>query len=256
MVTNNCWISTIKKSVSRAEFPYLRRGNALGRPAMCPRVLLPVCGPAVSATHGSANRMSIRSSRSRSLIARAWAYRLKGRLTLMTPPPTCATGWRLGASRSTTPKPSWYWILKKRPRCYTRRLPTTCAGSSDPDQMGTVVAVQKAVWQEERSGMAEYLSQTIREDPEILAVYAAYADGQIVSSAWLAFQPPSPFAGLWGGSTLPAYRKQGFYTALVAVRVQEALRARRALPHDRCQPDEPAYCAALWLPVHHDCLRL
>ena len=38
------------------------------------------------------------------------------------------------------------------------------------------------------------------------------------------FRPPSPFAGLWGGSTLPAYRKQGFYTALVAVRVQEALR--------------------------------
>lgn len=95
---------------------------------------------------------------------------------------------------------------------------------ADPDQMDAVVAVQKAVWQEARSGMAEYLSQTMREDPEILAVYAAYADRQIVSSAWLAFQPPSPFAGLWGGSTLPAYRKQGFYTALLAVRVQEALR--------------------------------
>ena len=95
---------------------------------------------------------------------------------------------------------------------------------TDPDQIGAVVAVQEAVWQEEWSGSASYLSQTMREDPEILAVYAAYADGQIVSSAWLAFQPPSPFAGLWGGSTLPAYRKQGFYTALVAVRVQEALR--------------------------------
>jgi len=101
---------------------------------------------------------------------------------------------------------------------------------ADPDQMGAVVAVQKAVWQEEeRSGTADYLSQTMREDPQILAVYAAYADGQIVSSAWLTYYRPSPFAGLWGGSTLPAYRKQGFYTA---------------------------HCAALWLSVHHDCLRL
>ena len=95
---------------------------------------------------------------------------------------------------------------------------------ADPDQIGAVVAVQEAVWQEERSGLASYLSQTMREDSKFLTVYAAYADGQIVSSAWLVYQPPSPFASLWGGSTLPAYRKQGFYTALVAVRVQEALR--------------------------------
>ena len=29
--------------------------------------------------------------------------------------------------------------------------------------------------------------------------------------------------GLWGGSTLPEYRKQGLYTALVKARVQEAI---------------------------------
>jgi hypothetical protein len=29
---------------------------------------------------------------------------------------------------------------------------------------------------------------------------------------------------MWGGSTLEAYRKQGLYTALVAVRVQKAIR--------------------------------
>lgn len=94
----------------------------------------------------------------------------------------------------------------------------------DPDEIGAVVAVQEAVWQEDKSGLAEYLSQTMREYPELLTVYAAYADGQIISSAWLAYRPQSPFASLWGGSTLPAYRKQGFYTALLAIRVQEALR--------------------------------
>lgn len=94
----------------------------------------------------------------------------------------------------------------------------------DPDEIGAVVAVQGAVWQEDKSGLAEYLSHTMRDYPEVLTVYAAYADGQIISSAWLTYRPPSPFAGMWGGSTLAAYRKQGFYTALVAVRVQEALR--------------------------------
>ena len=94
----------------------------------------------------------------------------------------------------------------------------------DPDEIGSVVAVQGAVWQEDKSDLAEYLSQTMREYPESLTVYAAYADGQIISSAWLTYRPPSPFAGMWGGSTLAAYRKQGFYTALVAVRLQEALR--------------------------------
>ena len=36
---------------------------------------------------------------------------------------------------------------------------------------------------------------------------------------------PGHFAGLWGGSTLAAYRGRGLYTALLAARVREA-RAR------------------------------
>jgi GNAT superfamily N-acetyltransferase len=34
----------------------------------------------------------------------------------------------------------------------------------------------------------------------------------------------SQFAGLWGGATLPQYRKMGIYTAVVAARAQEAIR--------------------------------
>jgi predicted acetyltransferase len=43
-------------------------------------------------------------------------------------------------------------------------------------------------------------------------------------SAWIRFHPPTQFASLWGGSTLPAYRKHGLYTAVLAVRAQEARR--------------------------------
>jgi predicted acetyltransferase len=45
---------------------------------------------------------------------------------------------------------------------------------------------------------------------------------QPVSAAWIYFPNHSQFASLWGGSTLDGFRKQGFYTALLAVRAQEA----------------------------------
>lgn len=95
---------------------------------------------------------------------------------------------------------------------------------ADPDQIVSVLAVQEEVWQVDHTDLAAYLSHTLRETPDTLAVYAAYAGERLVSSAWLFFRPPSRFASLWGGSTLPGFRKQGFYTALLAVRVQEAIR--------------------------------
>jgi hypothetical protein len=46
----------------------------------------------------------------------------------------------------------------------------------------------------------------------------AEADGQVVSAGWLVFRPGTDFAGLWGGSTLRAWRGQGIYRSLVAHR--------------------------------------
>lgn len=61
------------------------------------------------------------------------------------------------------------------------------------------------------------------EIPGYLSVYAAYAAGRPVSVGWIYFHPRSQFADLWGGATVPAYRNQGLYTALLAARLQEAL---------------------------------
>jgi len=47
-------------------------------------------------------------------------------------------------------------------------------------------------------------------------------DGQIVSAGWTYYYPPTQFARLLGGSTLPDYRKRGYYTALLVTRVREA----------------------------------
>lgn len=94
----------------------------------------------------------------------------------------------------------------------------------DPAQIDLVIGVQDEVWGKKHEDLAAHLRRTLRDHSTTLAVYTAFADDRPVSSAWLYFDGRSPFASLWGGSTLAAYRKQGFYTALLAVRVQEAIR--------------------------------
>lgn len=94
----------------------------------------------------------------------------------------------------------------------------------DADQLDDVLGVQREVWQQEHSGLAGYLRDTMIQHPELLSVYVAYDQGRPVASGWLRHDTASPFASLWGGSTLEARRGRGFYTALLAARVQEALR--------------------------------
>ena len=94
----------------------------------------------------------------------------------------------------------------------------------DPDLLDDVMAVQRAVWQRDLAGQAGDLRDTMIMHPELIAVYAAYDDGQPVASARLYYDGRSPFVSLWGGSTVATHRKRGFYTALLAVRVQEAIR--------------------------------
>jgi hypothetical protein len=94
----------------------------------------------------------------------------------------------------------------------------------DPDQLDDYLALQREVWQKDLAGQAGHLRDSMIMDPEPLAVYVAYDQGKPVASARLFCDGRSPFASLWGGSTLASHRKQGFYTALLAVRVQEAIR--------------------------------
>ena len=46
--------------------------------------------------------------------------------------------------------------------------------------------------------------------------------GDVVCAGWLTLTPGSDFAGLWGGSTLAAWRGRGIYRALVAARARLA----------------------------------
>ncbi|MFZ4827484.1 MAG: GNAT family N-acetyltransferase [Phototrophicaceae bacterium] len=92
---------------------------------------------------------------------------------------------------------------------------------TNPDDLGAVLnAVQNPVFESEQDGwMNVALAEELRNYPESLLFWAVYDGDQPISAAWLRVSEDSPFGSLWGGATLPAYRGQGIYTALVAQRM-------------------------------------
>ncbi len=98
---------------------------------------------------------------------------------------------------------------------------------TDPEKLSDVLTVQQQVWDEDFSWLGEYLGSTLSGYPEQMSVSVAYVNEQPASAAWTYFPRHSQFASLWGGSTVSGFRGQGLYTALLAVRAQEA-KARQA----------------------------
>jgi GNAT superfamily N-acetyltransferase len=94
----------------------------------------------------------------------------------------------------------------------------------EPDAVEEIVDMMRSVWHEDFSDLAASLRDQLREDSSHLGLYVARADAAPVSVGWIRFHEGGSFASLWGGTTLPAYRNRGLYSALVAVRSREALR--------------------------------
>jgi GNAT superfamily N-acetyltransferase len=90
------------------------------------------------------------------------------------------------------------------------------------EDLERIAAMESEVWGEDWSWLADDLQARLIGDHPI-HVLVAEADGRVVSAAWLAPMPGTRVAGLWGGSTLEAYRGRGIYRALVAARAQRAL---------------------------------
>ena len=81
-----------------------------------------------------------------------------------------------------------------------------------------------AVASEEADALLRRLS---RQDG--MELWVAEADGQVVSAGRLEPVPDTSFAGIWGGSTLPEWRRRGIYRALTAERARSALRLGKTL---------------------------
>jgi GNAT superfamily N-acetyltransferase len=115
--------------------------------------------------------------------------------------------------------------LTTGPEALSRPVPPSVARITDPAEIDAVVALENAIWETDHHDLGELLKRDLREHPEIVSVYISYQGHQPASAAWIFFHTGSSFASLWGGSTLPRFRRQGHYSSLLAARAQEA-RAR------------------------------
>jgi hypothetical protein len=98
---------------------------------------------------------------------------------------------------------------------------TLRAASARPD-LERVAALQSEVWGDDWSWLADDLELRQSADPPT-AVFVVEDRDLVVSAAWLTPLGHSRVAGLWGGSTLAAYRGRGCYRALVARRARLAV---------------------------------
>lgn len=114
--------------------------------------------------------------------------------------------------------------LAEAPEALTRPVTHDVRRITDPALIPEIMTVQESVWSERDIAFVEEAVQELRLGGKYTSYYAAYADGRPVCSARVCFGQGGTFASLWGGATLPEYRGRGFYTALVAVRAQEAIR--------------------------------
>ena len=90
------------------------------------------------------------------------------------------------------------------------------------EELAVLIELEEEIWGEDFGGLAHYLEGILSDNPQCMSIYLAYVEDRPVSAAWIYFPDGSQFASLWGGSTLAQYRHQGLYTALLAIRTQEA----------------------------------
>jgi len=126
-----------------------------------------------------------------------------------------------------TPAPVLCLDLDELPASLTMPPSADIRRLVDAAELSQVVAIHERVWGGDFSWIPERFSRELRQ-PGFLEIYLAYVEGKAVSVGWTHFQEWSGFASLWGGSTVPAFRGRGLYTAILAQRVQAAqARGRR-----------------------------
>ncbi|HZY45759.1 MAG TPA: GNAT family N-acetyltransferase [Anaerolineae bacterium] len=92
---------------------------------------------------------------------------------------------------------------------------------TEPDQVPSLMKVLEQVWGSTNDWLGQRLMTDLVQDTDHLSVYSGYVDDRAVCAAWIDFHD-NQFAGLWGGTTLEEFRGRGFYTSLLAIRLQEA----------------------------------
>ena len=115
-----------------------------------------------------------------------------------------------------------------------------------------IAALEQAVWgdQDQQSWLVDMLESERAVDPDSLAIVVAEADATVVCAAWIRFERGTEFATLWGGATLPEWRRRGIYRATVEYRARlAAARSFRYLETDASDDSRPILERLAFTPV-------
>lgn len=93
---------------------------------------------------------------------------------------------------------------------------------TDDADLERVDQLMKAIWGPE-SGDG-WLRREMRANPDALDVVVVERSPEepVLCAAWLRYSPGTDFASMWGGSTLPEWRRRGLYRATVTHRARIA----------------------------------
>ncbi|MGX1926369.1 GNAT family N-acetyltransferase [Vibrio sp. NH-7] len=110
----------------------------------------------------------------------------------------------------------------------------------DEQGIRDAIRVQEQVWGGNFDWQFQHLLSLKQQTPDAISIYVVYHQGQPVTSAWLTFNGESPFAGIWGGSTIESERGKGFYSLLLNKRIAEAKsRGKQYLTIDASDMSKP-----------------
>jgi GNAT superfamily N-acetyltransferase len=94
--------------------------------------------------------------------------------------------------------------------------------ATDEAGVDQLIRVHELVFGSDESELRASLLAQLADAPETTDMVIALAGDEPVSSARTDFLPGTQFAGLWGGGTLPRWRRRGIYRALVRYRAELA----------------------------------
>jgi GNAT superfamily N-acetyltransferase len=97
----------------------------------------------------------------------------------------------------------------------------------EPADFHRIAALMNTLWGRGPERIEHQLATERREFPDRLVVSLiedalAGPDGPALTAAWVRFHPGTGFASLWGGGTLPEWRRKGLYSAILVHRARLA----------------------------------
>jgi GNAT superfamily N-acetyltransferase len=85
-----------------------------------------------------------------------------------------------------------------------------------------IAAMEAEIWGDAHIDLPDMFEAERTANPEAISILVAEAGDRMVSAAWIRFEKGTDFATLWGGATLPDWRRRGIYRATVAHRANLA----------------------------------